>query len=78
MIQKPFLEALPKVYGSEEAMEHLAEPYGSWFAYWGFYFRRQHGERTRVLGWQDLDLEVAKREPSLTHILKHTLSTACG
>lgn len=36
---KPFLEALPKVYGSQETMEHLAEQYGSWFGYWGFYFR---------------------------------------
>ncbi len=36
---KPFLEALPEVYGPDATMEELAQRYGPWFGYWGFYFR---------------------------------------
>jgi DNA-3-methyladenine glycosylase II len=36
---KPFLRALPKVYGESATMKQLEERYGRWFGYWGFYFR---------------------------------------
>ncbi|MBV9231945.1 MAG: DNA-3-methyladenine glycosylase 2 family protein [Chloroflexi bacterium] len=36
---KPFLEALPKVYGLGVTMEQLSHRYGPWFGYWGLYFR---------------------------------------
>ncbi len=39
---KPFLKALPEVYGPEATMQQIAERYGPWFGYWGFYFRVAH------------------------------------
>lgn len=36
---KPFLAILPKAYGPEVTMAQLADYYGDWFGYWGFYMR---------------------------------------
>lgn len=36
---KPFLRKLPETYGEQATMAQLAERYGPWFGYWGYYFR---------------------------------------
>lgn len=36
---KPFLAIVPRVYGPGVTMAQLAERYGDWFGYWGYYLR---------------------------------------
>lgn len=36
---KPFLAIVPKVYGPDVTMAQLAQRYGDWFGYWGYYLR---------------------------------------
>jgi len=40
---KPFLEILPQIYGPDTTMAQMAERYGAYFGYWGFYLRNGHG-----------------------------------